>query len=185
MTEISDNSKKLPASIERFVLQWGDLGSQWGVNRSISQIHALLYVSESPMTADEIAEILEIARSNVSTSLKELLSSNLVHRVPLKGDRRDYFAAEADIWEVAIRIAAMRKAREIDPALVTLRSCIAEADSDPSVSVVSQKRLREMLEFTATADRWYIQMLGLPRSKLKLLMKLGAKVASFLPAGKS
>src|SRR5580693_5321801 len=123
MTEIAVD-KKIPLAIEQFILHWGDMGGQWGVNRSVSQIHALLYLSERPLTADEIAETLDMARSNVSNSIKELLAWDLIRRVPIMGDRRDHFAAETDIWEMAIRIAAGRKEREIDPAMATLRACL-------------------------------------------------------------
>src|SRR5215216_4021415 len=105
MTETTDK-KKLPAVVERFILHWGDMGDEWGVNRSVSQIHGLLYLAEAPMTAEDIAETLGMARSNVSNSIKELLAWNLIRRVPILGDRRDHFEAETDIWEVAARIAA-------------------------------------------------------------------------------
>src|SRR6266481_4897294 len=93
MTEITDK-KKLPAVVERFILHWGDMGDEWGVNRSVSQIHGLLYLAEEPMTAEDIADTLGMARSNVSNSLKELLAWNLIRRVPILGDRRDHFEAE-------------------------------------------------------------------------------------------
>ena len=108
MTEITDKPINLAPALERFVLHWGDMGGQWGVNRSVSQIQALLYLSERPLTAEEIAETLGLARSNVSNSIKELLSWNLVRRVPMRGDRREHFEAEADVWEMFIRIAAGR-----------------------------------------------------------------------------
>jgi DNA-binding MarR family transcriptional regulator len=111
MTEITAK-KKLPAAVERFILHWGDMGDEWGVNRSVSQIHGLLYLAEEPMTAEDIAEVLGMARSNVSNSIKELLSWGLIRRVPILGDRRDHFEAETDIWEVAAKIAAGRKARD-------------------------------------------------------------------------
>lgn len=185
MTEISDDADRLPPPLESFVLQWGDLGGQWGVNRSISQIHALLYLSDKPLTADDIAESLSMARSNVSNSLKELLAWNLIHRVPIRLDRRDHYAAETDVWEIATRIAAGRKQREIDPALAALRRCIAEADQHPDVSAVARQRLHAMLDFTAALDRWHGQMLSIPKGKRDMLLKLGAKVASFLPGGKT
>src|SRR5579859_3249832 len=105
MTETTVQAE-LPEAVQRFVLHWGDMGGQWGVNRSISQIHALLYLSERPLTAEEIAETLGLARSNVSNSIKELLSWNLIRRVPVRGDRREHFEAETDVWEMFIRIAA-------------------------------------------------------------------------------
>src|SRR5688500_15612611 len=101
MTEITDKSGKLPETVERFILHWGDMGGQWGVNRSVSQIHALLYLSERPLTAEDIADALGIARSNVSNSIRELMAWDLIRRVPIKGDRRDHFEAETDLWEMA------------------------------------------------------------------------------------
>jgi DNA-binding transcriptional regulator GbsR (MarR family) len=184
MTETSDTNK-LPTAIERFILHWGDMGDEWGVNRSVSQIHGLLYLSEVPLTAEDIADKLGMARSNVSNSIKELLSWTLIRRVPIMGDRRDHFEAETDIWEIAARIAAGRKAREIDPAVEALRACVADAASDPRISAVASKRLKAMLDFTETVDGWFSQMLKVPRPKLIALMRLGAKIVSFLPTGKS
>jgi len=188
MTEISKKSggeKQLPAAVEKFILHWGDMGSQWGVNRTVAQIQALLYVSERPLTAEEIAAALGVARSNVSNSIRELLGWELIRRVPIKGDRRDHFEAESDIWELVHRIAAGRKAREIDPALVALKACVADAEGDTSVHPVASRRLKEMLQFTQTVDRWYAQMLMIPKPKLAALMRLGAKVIRILPAGKA
>ena len=185
MTEISDKKAPLPPAIEQFVLHWGDMGGQWGVNRSVSQIHALLYLSEHPQTAEEIAETLGLARSNVSNSIKELLAWNLIRRVPVKGDRRDHYEAEIDIWEIVTRIAAGRKAREIDPAIVVLRSCVAGAQADTSVDPVAAKRLKDMLVFTETMDGWFTQMQTIPKPKLASLIRLGTKIINFLPLGKS
>src|ERR1700678_53669 len=173
--------KKLPAAVERFILHWGDMGDEWGVNRSVSQIHGLLYLSEAPMTAEDIADTLGMARSNVSNSIRELLSWNLLRRAPILGDRRDHFEAETDIWEVAARIAAVRKEREIDPAIDALRACVSDAEDDPTMSAVASKRLKEMLAFTELVDRWYVQMLNVPRPRLVALVKLGEKIIGFLP----
>ncbi|MGQ3344538.1 GbsR/MarR family transcriptional regulator [Bosea sp. (in: a-proteobacteria)] len=185
MTETTKINDRLPASLERFVLQWGDLGGQWGVNRSISQIHALLYLAERPLTAEDVCESLGMARSNVSNSIKELLAWNLIRRVPLRHDRREHFEAETNVWEIAARIAAGRKAREIDPALAALRACVAEAEEDGKVSPVARQRLKDMLDFTTAVDRWYGQMLSIPQGKRDMLMRLGAKIASYLPGGKT
>lgn len=187
MTEIADNKDKsgpLPAALETFVLQWGDMGNAWGVNRSVSQIHALLYLSSQPVTAEEIADTLGIARSNVSNSLKELLTWNLIRRVPVRGDRRDHFEAETDIWEIVTRIAMGRKAREIDPVLSVLRACAEEAESDPRITPEAKARIGEMLEFTTSVDRWFQQMLSVPRGTLKTMLKLGSKIAALIPARK-
>ena len=177
-------TRKLPDAIERFVLHWGEMGGFWGVNRSVAQIHAFLMTADKPLTAEDIAVTLEMARSNVSNSLKELQNWNLVRRVPVRGDRRDHFEAEVDVWEVASRIAAGRKAKEIDPALETLRACVAEAEVDPTVHPVALKRLREMLEFTEMIDRWYDQITTVARPKLMALLKLGARIAALIPGSR-
>lgn len=184
MTEITIESPRLAAAVERFVLHWGDMGSQWGVNRSVAQIHALLYLSERPLTAEDIADTLGIARSNVSNSLKELIGWKLVRRVPVMGDRRDHFEAETDLMEMVRRIAQGRKEREIDPAAAALRACLAEAERDPRVSAVARARLAEMQGFVETLNRWYDQMLGVPPAKIMALIRLGAKVVNLLSFGR-
>ena len=186
ITDTSDISvaKKLPPAIEHFVLHWGDMGGQWGVNRSVSQIHAVLYLADAPMTADDIAGTLGMARSNVSNSLKELMAWNLIRRVPIKGDRREHFEAETDIWQMFLRIAMGRKEREINPAIAVLKSCVAETERDPAVTEVAARRLKEMLAFVELMDGWYSQMLTVPKSSLAALVRLGARVFSFLPAAK-
>jgi DNA-binding transcriptional regulator GbsR (MarR family) len=185
MTETTETPKRLPVAVERFVLHWGDLGGRWGVNRSVAQIHALLYVSERPRTAEEIADLLGLARSNVSNSIKELLAWSLIRRVPIKGDRRDHFEAEADVWEMFTRIAVGRKERELDPAIAALRACAAEARGDPTVHAVANARLAALLGFVETLDRWYAQMLGVPKQKLAALIRLGTRIVSFLPGKKA
>lgn len=185
MTEISNKIDALPPAIRRFVLHWGDMGGQWGVNRTIAQIHALLFMSERPLHAEEIAETLGVARSNVSNSLKELLAWGIVERVPVPGDRRDHFQAEGDVWELAKRIAQIRKTREIDPALRTLEACAREARADPAISAEQRRRLNDMHAFTGTVAGWYDQMLGVPAPTLWKLMKMGRRIVSLLDRGKS
>ena len=170
----------MPDAVRRFVLHWGDMGAQWGVNRSIAQIHALLYISEKPLPADAISGTLSIARSNVSTSLKDLIGFGIVRRVPVAGDRRDHFQAETDVWELARRIAAVRKVREIDPALATLTHCLSDADADPRISDEQRRRLREMQAFTADMNRFYEQMQALPVKTLTRLVRLGDRIVSLL-----
>jgi DNA-binding transcriptional regulator GbsR (MarR family) len=184
MTEITDKTDKLSEAVERFILHWGDMGSQWGVNRSVSQIHALLYLSEHPLTAEEIAASLGLARSNVSNSIRELMNWNLIRRVPIKGDRREHFEAETDLWEIAMRIAAMRKERELDPAVAALRACVADAGNDEKLNPVAAKRLKDMLAFVEMLDRWHAQILTVPKSKLASLIRLGSRIASLIPFGK-
>jgi DNA-binding transcriptional regulator GbsR (MarR family) len=184
MTETTGESRNLPIAVEQFILHWGDMGSQWGVNRSVAQIHALLYLADRPLTAEEIAEKLGMARSNVSNSLRELQNWKLIRRVPMLGDRRDYFEAETDLWEMVTRIAQGRKEREIDPAAAALKACIAAADGDARVSPTARKRLQEMEEFIGTVNRWYDQMLGVPAPKIMALMRMGAKVANLVGFGR-
>ena len=172
-------------AVRKFVLHWGDMGSQWGVNRSVSQIQALLYLSERPMTAEEIADTLAMARSNVSNSIRELQSWGLIRRVPVMGDRRDRFEAETDVWTIAAKIAAGRKERELDPALAALNACVAEAQNDPKLHRVAAERLRAMAEFTRTMTGWYEQMVNVPRPALMVLIRLGARVVSLLPGKKA
>ncbi len=144
--------------MQQFVLHWGNLGERWGVNRSVSQIHALLYASERPLTAEDIADTLGMARSNVSNSLRELQGWEIIRAVPMLGDRRTFYEAETDLWTVVTRIAAGRKSRELDPAAVALRQCIEGAQGDRTVSPVVARRLNEMLGFIERTSRWYEQM---------------------------
>ena len=176
MTEIANSFEALPPAIRRFILHWGDMGGQWGVNRTVAQIHALLYITEAPMNAEEIAETLGVARSNVSNSLKELQTWGIIERSPVPGDRRDHFTAETDVWEMAKRIATVRKQREIDPAIKTLNACLEEADGDKRVSAEQRERLEAMHEFTSTMDRWYGQMLNVPTATLFKLVRMGDKI---------
>lgn len=184
MTEITEysvsTSQKLPPAIERFVLHWGEMGDVWGVNRSVSQIHALLYLADRPLTAEDIAERLGLARSNVSNSLKELLAWTLVRRVPIMGDRRDHYEAEADMFEMVRRIAMGRKARELDPSLAMLRACVAEADTSDAVSASARQRLNAMLQFMETVDRGFGEIMRLPSPTILAMIRMGGAMARFV-----
>ena len=184
MTEMTAYTGQLSAPVERFVLHWGDMGGHWGVNRSVAQIHALLYLSDRPLTAEDIADQLGLARSNVSNSIKELQSWDLIRRVPIKGDRRDHFEAETDVWEIFARIAMGRKEREIDPAIAALRTCAAEADGDGKINPIAVARLKALLEFVDIMDRWAGQMKNVPRTQIAALVRLGTRIVSFLSFGK-
>jgi len=183
MTEMTDIQDNVPEAVRRFVLEWGNLGERWGVNRSVSQIHALLYASKQPLAAEDIADALGIARSNVSNSLRELQSWNIIRSVPILGDRRTFYSAETDLWVLVTRIAAGRKARELDPAAAALRECVEMSRDDKSVDPVVQLRLREMLDFVERLSRWYEQMIALPRSSIVTLIKLGGGIARLLDRG--
>jgi DNA-binding transcriptional regulator GbsR (MarR family) len=183
MTEVTDTEDSVPLPVRQFVLEWGNLGERWGVNRSVSQIHALLYVSKQPLAAEDIADALGIARSNVSNSLRELQTWNLIRPISLLGDRRTFYQAETDLWTLVSRIAAGRKARELDPAAVALRQCVEMCSGDKTVDPVVQLRLREMLDFVERISRWYDQMIALPRATMATLIKLGGGVARLLDRG--
>ncbi|MEK7342290.1 MAG: MarR family transcriptional regulator [Pseudomonadota bacterium] len=168
-----------------FLLHWGEMGTQWGVNRSVSQVHALLYLSDRPLPADEIVDQLGLARSNVSTALKELQSYAIVRRVHVEGDRRDHFVAELDLWDMLTRIAAERKRREIDPTIALMGELAARLVKDETAPPHVRERITRMHEFLSTLGGWYEQVRVLPKPTLIALMKLGGKVARFLPGGRS
>lgn len=168
-----------------FILHWGEMGTQWGVNRSVSQVHALLYLSAVPLHAEAIVEALGLARSNVSTGLKELQGYGIVRRVHVEGDRRDHFVAETDLWEMLMRIAAERKRREIDPTIQMLGELAEKLAADTSAPPQVRERVVRMHEFMSTLGTWYDQVRVLPKPTLVSLMKLGGKIARFLPGGKS
>lgn len=184
MTEIADESKLLPSAVLQFVLHWGEMGGQWGVNRSVAQIHALLYVSDRPLNAEEISDTLRIARSNTSNSLKELMGWKLIRRVPVMGDRRDHYEAEVDLWQMLTRIAQGRKEREIDPAVAALKTCAEAAARDPRIDAVARRRIDDMHGFVMTIDDWYQQMIDVPPSRLMMLIGMGKRVLAFLPKSK-
>jgi DNA-binding transcriptional regulator GbsR (MarR family) len=183
MTEMTVDKKTLPPAVQEFVLRWGDLGGQWGVNRSVAQIQALLYLSDRPMNAEEIADTLGMARSNVSNSLKELIGWKLIHRTPVLGDRRDHYVAEADLWRILTRIAEGRKEREVDPAMAAIRSVLEKADKDPTINPVAKRRIHEMHALVSTLDSWFTQMMTIPPSTLMTLIKMGSKVVGVLGLG--
>ena len=168
---------------EAFILHWGEMGTNWGVNRSVAQIHALLYLSDKPLHAEEISETLSLARSNVSTAVKELQSYGIVRRTHMAGDRRDHFVAETDLWELLMRITAERKRREVDPTIALLADLKKRIEGRSDVPEHIRDRIGRMHEFISTLTNWYDQVRRLPKPTLITLMKLGAKVARFIPGG--
>jgi DNA-binding transcriptional regulator GbsR (MarR family) len=168
---------KLTPIMHRYIVHWGEMGTRWGINRSVAQIHALLYLAPHALHADEIAETLEIARSNVSVGIKELLAWDLVHVTHTLGDRRDFFIAQQDPWEVIRVIVEGRKRREIDPTLAFLRDCVAELERDSETPAAVRERIAGQLEFMETLTHWYDSIKGLPRKTLLKMMRLGQKIA--------
>ncbi len=161
---------------ERFILHWGEMGSRWGVNRSVAQIHALLYLAGRPMDAEEISDTLRIARSNVSTSLKELLAWRLVRVVHLRGDRRDHFETSTDVWELFRLIVEGRRQREIDPTMTVLRECLLHEEL-AAEAPGTRERIRETLEFIEVLTTWADEMLRLKPETLMKTLGMGAKLS--------
>lgn len=159
---------------QNFILHWGQMGVQWGINRTVAQVHALLYLSEAPLHAEEICEYLNVARSNVSTSLKELQGWGIVHKVGRLGDKRDHFESVYDVWELARIILNERKKREIDPTYSALQEFTAQAASDPNTSGYTTNRLQEMASFLQVSSTWFDRMNRMPSTVLKTMIKLGA-----------
>lgn len=162
----------LTAGQKKFVLHWGELGTRWGLSRSVAQIHALLYLSPRPLTAEQVSALLSIARSNVSTSLRELQGWGLVRLVHEMGDRRDRFDTIHDVWEMFTIIVEERKRREIDPTIAVLRECSTEIDRNTPEDKEARKRIREMLAFFEQATTVYEEFRGLPGGVLRQLWKL-------------
>ena len=168
----------------RFILHWGEMGTRWGINRTVAQIDALLFVSNRPLNAEEIAEALGVVRSNVSTSLRELQSWGLVKLAHQMGDRRDYFEkVTRDPWDNFRRVLDERKRREIDPTVAVLRECVAEAEKSGASERETRRRLAELLDFFQTSTAWYEQVRRLPNAALVKFMKLGARVQKLLGIG--
>ena len=171
---------KLSPAVERYVLHWGEMVTRWGTNRTVAQIHALLYLSPEPLTADQIVEALSVARSNVSTSIRELQSYGMVRMTHVLGDRRDYFESISDVWDLFRVIIDQRKQRELNPTLTMLRSVADEVDREADTDPVTKERIRNMLDFVETTSDWYEQIHEIPTSTLKKLMKLGRGITKLV-----
>jgi len=175
----------LSPTAQKFVLHWGEMGTRWGVNRTVAQIHALLYLAGRPLTAEDIAETLGVARSNVSTSLKELQSWKLVRVSHLLGDRRDHFAALQDVWEIFRVILEERKRREIDPTLSVLRECAIEGEEDGELDAATLARMQTVLAFLDMLSASFQDYQHLPPQTVQRMVRMGGKLARFLgPAAK-
>src|SRR6478752_1739566 len=146
---------KLSAVQQKFILHWGEMGTRWGINRTVGQIHALLFISPKPLNAEEVAETLGVARSNVSNSLRELQGWGIVRVVHAMGDRRDHYESMADVWEMFRVILDERKKREADPTLQMLRASAAEAKRPGAADAHTRQRLAQMLEFFELMTQWY------------------------------
>ena len=157
----------LSAGQQKFILHWGELGTRWGLNRTVAQIHALLYLSPEPLAADEITTLLGVARSNASTSLRELQGWGVVRVVHVMGDRRDHFDATHDVWEMFSVIVEERKKREIDPTLAVLRECVAESNDKET-----RKRIKDLLSFFEEMTSLYDEFRKMPGGALRQVLKI-------------
>jgi DNA-binding transcriptional regulator GbsR (MarR family) len=172
----------LSKATREFILHWGEMGNRWGVNRTVAQVHALLYLSPQPLTAEDIAETLSVARSNVSTSLRELQNWQLVHITHQMGDRRDFFSTSHDVWQLFLTVLQQRVEREIEPTISTLSRLAAEARAEKQPEVAT--RIVAMHAFLDEVHSWYRQMIVLPPDTLRSLINLGAGVTKWLPASR-
>lgn len=167
---------KLTDTTRKFILHWGEMGTRWGINRSVAQIHALLYVSPEPLPADEIADTLDIARSNVSGSLRELQGWGLARVAHKLGDRRDHFETTKDVWAMVRIIMEGRKRRELDPSVRMLRECVAALDEQKADEAYTEERLNELLTLVELAAAWAERAQRLSPEALRRLMKLSDRI---------
>jgi DNA-binding transcriptional regulator GbsR (MarR family) len=177
---------KLTPLMSKYILHWGEMGTKWGINRSVAQIHALLFICGQPLPADEIAELLSIARSNVSNGLKELQGWGIVRVAHTLGDRRDHFEALADVWDTFHHILVERKRRESDPTLRMLRECVddAAAIAKPTKDeAMTQKRLEDMLEFFELANAWGERSIDFAPKTLRRFAKMGDTIFKLAGSG--
>lgn len=171
---------QMTPAVEKYVLHWGEMGTRWGTNRTVSQVQALLYLSPKPLRADEIVELLSVARSNVSTSIRELQGYGLVRMTHTLGDRRDYFESPHDVWELFRVIIEQRKQRELNPTLAMLRDCAADVDAEDDTDPVTKQRIKNMLDFFESTNTWYEQISGISTSTLTKLMALGTRITKLI-----
>jgi DNA-binding transcriptional regulator GbsR (MarR family) len=174
---------KLSPVQQKFVLHWGEMGTRWGINRTVAQVHALLFISARPLNADDLVGTLAVARSNVSTSLKELQGWGIVKLVHINDDKRDHFESLKDVWEMFRVVLDERKKREIDPTMRMLAECIEAAHKDKETDEYTEQKLRELHGFFEATTAWYGQVRQWPTAALLKFVKLGDKVLKLLRPG--
>jgi DNA-binding transcriptional regulator GbsR (MarR family) len=179
-----DDASELTPATKKFILHWGELGTRWGLNRTVAQIHALLYLSPRPLHAAEIAERLDVARSNVSNSLRELQGWGVVRVVHVLGERRDHFETLTDVWEMFRIILEERKRREIDPTLGVLRQCAAELDKSGPDDEYQRQRVAAMLEFFETITAAYEDLHRMPAGMIRQAVKMKGRLRRLLERSK-
>jgi DNA-binding transcriptional regulator GbsR (MarR family) len=177
---MTDHTATLTPIQQKFILTWGEMGARWGINRTVAQIHALLYLSPRALHAEEIAATLGVARSNVSTSLRELQGWGIVRVAHILGDRRDHFESLKDVWEMFRIIVDERKKREADPVLAMLRDAVADAKKPGAADGYTRERLGDMLQFFELMIGWTESTRKLPTPAIVRMVKMGDKLAKVL-----
>lgn len=163
---------QLTPAAQKFIVHWGEMGERWGINRTVAQIHALLYISPEPLNAEEISETLSVARSTVSSGLRELQNWGIVKVIHVLGDRTDHFEVMSDVWEMFRVIVDMRKRRELDPTLNMLREVVAELDNDDEIATTATRnKLANMLDLLETASTIYEQGQKIPTKTIVSIAK--------------
>lgn len=186
ITAMTDITKTRLSPIEqKFILHWGEMGTRWGINRTVAQVHALLYLSSQPLPAEEISQTLSVARSNVSTCLRELQGWGIVRVVHVLGDRRDHFESVKDVWDIFRIVAEERKRREVDPTLRVVRECVDALKADGKGDAYTRERLESMLEFLTVMNGLFEEILRMPAGALKGVAKLRGKVITLLGTGRT
>lgn len=171
----------LTKTAREFILHWGEMGSRWGVNRTVAQVHALLYLAPEPLAAEDIAEALSVARSNVSSSLRELQNWQLASASHRMGDRREFFSTSHDVWQLFLTVVQQRVEREIEPTIAILDRLAAEARAEKQAGVT--ERIASLHGFLKELHGWYQQMAKLPPETQRNLIHIGARITNWLPAG--
>jgi len=179
MTDITKH--RLSPVAQKFILHWGEMGTRWGVNRTVAQVHALLFLSEKPIPAEDIAATLSVARSNVSTSLRELLGWGIVRVAPVLGDRRQHFESVRDVWELFRVVLQERKKREVDPTIRVVRECVTEAGKAGPSENFARERLQELLEFITTMEALFDEFEHLSPAAVRGVAKLRGRIRKLLP----
>jgi len=180
---MTQETPSLTPVAQKFILHWGEMGTRWGINRTVAQVHALLFLSPKPLPADEISTTLAVARSNVSTSMRELQGWGIVRVVHVLGDRRDHFESIKDVWEIFRIVSEERKRREIDPTLRVIGECVEELKRDSKGDPYTRERLESMLEFLTVMTGMFEEILRMPTGALKGVAKLRGKVVAILGSG--
>jgi DNA-binding transcriptional regulator GbsR (MarR family) len=181
---MTDLINKLTPVQQKFILHWGEMGTRWGINRTVAQLHALLYLAPKPLNAEEISDALGVARSNVSTSLRELQNWGLIKITHVLGDRRDHFeVVTADVYDMFRIVLDERKKREIDPTVEMLRTCVEQAQQSGKAEATTAERLAAMKDFFETMSVWYDQVDQLPTSGILKFVKAGERLRKLFGAG--